>query len=535
MTAVSGYAWWQSGIIYQIYPRSFQDANGDGVGDLAGITSRLEYLQWLGVTAIWISPIYSSPMADFGYDVSDYTDIHPLFGTLADFDRLVEEAHRRDIRVILDYVPNHTSEEHPWFVESRSSRDNAKRDWYIWRDRKPDGSPPNNWVSHFGGIAWEWDKATGQFYLHSFLKEQPDLNWRNPGVQEAMLNVLRFWLNRRVDGFRVDVMWETVKDAELRDNPPNPAYKPGETNPYFQVLPLYNHDRPETHEQVRMMRRLLDEYEDKVMIGEIYLPVSQLAGYYGPADAPEAHMPANFHLLLSPWKARRIEQLVNTYEAALPPHAWPNWVLGNHDRPRIATKAGPAQAGVAAILLLTLRGTPTMYYGDELGIEDVPIRPEMVQDPVELNVPGMGLGRDPERTPMQWDASPNAGFSGAQPWLPLSADWLTRNVATQRGDPDSVLNLYRRLIELRDAEPALSVGSYTPVSADGSLLAWVREHEGKRFLVVVSLGTESHGFDPPNGIAGKIVVCTDVEREGQPVRGALDVGANQGLVIDVDG
>ena len=532
---VRGHLWWQWGIVYQIYPRSFQDSDGDGVGDLKGITSRLDYLQWLGVTAIWISPIFPSPMADFGYDVSDYVGIDPLFGTLADFDELVTEAHRRNLKVILDFVPNHTSEEHPWFVESRSSRENPKRDWYIWRDGKADGSPPNNWVSHFGGIAWEWDEATGQYYLHSFLKEQPDLNWRNPDVVEAMMNALRFWLERGVDGFRVDVMWETIKDDELRDNPPNPAYKPGVTNPYFKVLPLYNHDRPEIHGLVRMMRGVLEEYGgDRVLIGEIYLPVGRLVAYYGEKDMPGAHLPFNFQLVLLPWDARRIEDAVVTYEAALPDHGWPNWVLGNHDRPRIASKAGPAQAGNAAILLLTLRGTPTMYYGDEIGLEDVPIPAEMVQDPVEKNVPGLGLGRDPERTPMQWDATANAGFTPGRPWLPLSDDWRTRNVAVEADDASSILSLYTRLIKLRQSEPALMVGSYEAVTADAGVLAYVRAHEGKRFLVVLNLGADPATVAMPDRAhSGRIVICTAVEREGEEVAGTLEVRGNEGMVVKV--
>lgn len=535
LTGVPGHAWWQWGIVYQIYPRSFQDSNGDGVGDLKGITSRLDYLVWLGVTAIWISPIYPSPMADFGYDVSDYVDVHPLFGTLADFDELVTEAHARGLKVILDFVPNHTSEEHPWFQESLSSRDNPKRDWFVWRDAKPDGSAPNNWVSHFGGLAWEWDDLTGQYYLHSFLKEQPDLNWRNPEVVAAMMDVLRFWLDRGVDGFRVDVMWETIKDEELRDNPPNPSYKAGVTNPYFQVLPLYNHDRPEIHEIVREMRGVLEEYDgDRVLIGEIYLPVDRLVAYYGHEETPGAHLPFNFQLVLLPWDARRIEAAVAAYEAALPSHGWPNWVLGNHDRMRIATKAGPDQAGNAAILLMTLRGTPTLYYGDEIGLEDVVIPPWAVQDPVEKNVPGMGLGRDPERTPMQWDESPNAGFTAGTPWLPLGDDWRSRNVAAEAEDPNSILSLHRRLIALRQSQRALMTGSYNAIPADADMLAYLREDAGQRFLVVLNMGAELTEFRMPEGIdKGRIVICTDAGREGDDVGGTLELRGNEGLVLVV--
>ncbi|MBV9077236.1 MAG: alpha-amylase, partial [Methylobacteriaceae bacterium] len=358
--------WWKDGIVYQIYPRSFQDSNGDGVGDLAGITSRLGYIADLGVQAVWISPIYPSPMADFGYDVSDYTGIHPLFGDLADFERLVAEAHRRGLKVILDFVPNHTSDEHPWFIESRSSRDNPKRDWYLWRDPKPDGSAPNNWVSNFGGSAWQYDERTGQYYYHAFLREQPDLNWRNADLREAMFDVLRVWLDRGVDGFRVDVIWHLIKDAEFRDNPPNPAYHSGRPE-IESLLQEHSADQPEVHEVIAGMRRVIDSYQDRVLIGEIYLPIERLVAYYG-KDLTGAQLPFNFQLIQTAWNARAISRLVAEYEAALPAGGWPNWVLGNHDQPRIAARIGAAQARVAAMLLLTLRGTPTMYYGDEIGL-----------------------------------------------------------------------------------------------------------------------------------------------------------------------
>ena len=358
--------WWKRGVIYQIYPRSFQDTNGDGVGDLKGITARLDYLTWLGTDAIWVSPIYPSPMADFGYDVSDYCNIDALFGSLEDFDELVASAHARRIKVILDFVPNHTSDRHPWFLESRSSRANPKRDWYIWRDGKADGSLPNNWLSQFGGPAWTFDAATGQYYLHSFLREQPDLNWRNPAVREAMYDVLRFWLERGVDGFRVDVIWLLIKDAALCDNPLNPNYRPTEPG-IHRVLQLHSSDQPEIHDVIAEMRAIVDRYDERVLIGEIYLPIEKLVAYYG-KDLGGAHLPFNFQLIHATWRAPVIAKLVIDYEGALPAGGWPNWVLGNHDQPRIAARVGEAQARVAAMLLLTLRGTPTMYYGDEIGI-----------------------------------------------------------------------------------------------------------------------------------------------------------------------
>ncbi|HEX2090795.1 MAG TPA: alpha-amylase family glycosyl hydrolase [Longimicrobiaceae bacterium] len=529
---MSGYLWWQRGIVYQVYPRSFMDSNGDGVGDLPGITRRLDYLRWLGVDAVWISPFYPSPMRDFGYDVSDYTGVHPMFGTLDDFDRLLHEAHGRGLRVILDFVPNHTSDRHPWFLESRSSRDNPKRDWYIWRDPAPDGGPPNNWLSCFGGSAWEWDGATGQYYYHAFLKEQPDLNWRNPRVQEAMLDVLRFWLDRGVDGFRVDVIWHLAKDDRFRDNPPNPAWRPG-MDPYQQLVPVHTTDRPEVHEIITRMRRLFDRYEERVLIGEIYLPVERLVEYYG-ADLSGVHLPFNFQLILAPWDARHIAGLVDEYEAALPPGGWPNWVLGNHDQHRIATRVGPEQARVAAMLLLTLRGTPTLYYGDEIGMEDVEIPRHRVQDPLEKNVPGLGLGRDPERTPMQWSPAPNAGFTTGEPWLPMAGNYRVINVETERDDPRSTLTLYRRLIDLRRGEPALEVGRFEPVAAEGSVLAYVRRaRQGESdFLVALNLGRQPQTLRcPERAREGTIALSTHLDRGGERVSGELRLRGDEGVLV----
>jgi alpha-glucosidase len=513
-------------VIYQVYPRSFQDSDGDGVGDLPGIASRLDYLTWLGVDAVWLSPIFPSPMADFGYDVSDYCGIHPMFGTLDDFDRLVREAHNRGLKVLLDLVPNHTSSQHPWFLESRASRDNPKRDWYLWRDAAPGGGLPNNWLAFFGGPAWTWDEATGQFYCHSFLPEQPDLNWRNPEVQRAMLDSMRFWLDRGVDGFRVDVIWLMIKDAEFRDNPPNPEYREGQP-PIMSLLQERTADQPEVFDIIRMMRGVLDEYDERMMIGEIYLPTQRLMAYYGPAG-DLVHLPFNFQLILLPWRAEAIKPAVDTYEAALPTFGWPNWVLGNHDQPRIASRAGQAQAPVAAMLLLTLRGTPTVYYGDELGMPNVDIPPALYQDPQGINI---GISRDPSRTPMQWDASASAGFTSGAPWLPLAPDYAERNVAAQRDDPRSILTLHRRLLELRRAEPALSVGGYVPLPAAGDVLAYVRESGGRRFLVALNFGDHPQRLPLEAGLAGSVALSTRLDREGEPVADALDLRPDEGLVV----
>jgi alpha-glucosidase len=525
--------WWQNGVIYQIYPRSFMDSNGDGVGDLPGIRSRLDYAQWLGVDAIWISPIFPSPMADFGYDVADYTDIEPLFGTLADFDRLLAGAHERGLKVMLDLVPNHTSDRHAWFQESRSSRDNPKRDWYMWRDAKPDGSPPNNWLGNFGGSGWEWDAATGQYYYHSFLKEQPDLNYRNPAVVAAMCDVLRFWLDRGVDGFRVDVIYYMMKDGQWRDNPPNPRFEPGD-NPYLAQEPRYTYNQPEVHGLIRRFREVFDAYPERMMVGEIYLPYDELMQYYG-ADLDECHMPFNFELINLPWEAAALRAKVEAYEAALPPGGWPNWVLGNHDQHRIASRVGRAQARVAQMLLLTLRGTPTCYYGDELGMRDVDIPPEAEQDPFGRNVPGLGLGRDPERTPMQWDTTPHAGFTQGTPWLPVAADYKAYNVQVERGQADSTLQLVRRLLQVRRATPALNVGRYETVQTTApDVFAYLREADGRRTLIALNLGATEQRLDlSAVGASGTVAVSTHMDREGAEALDALRLRADEGLVLSL--
>jgi alpha-glucosidase len=520
-----------SGVLYQIYPRSFQDSNGDGVGDLRGVIQRLPYLVELGVDALWLSPVFPSPMEDFGYDISDYTGIDPLFGTLDDFDALVTEAHELGLRVILDLVPNHTSDQHPWFIESRSSKDNPKRDWYIWHDPGGEGGPPNNWLSEFGGSSWESDAQTGQYYYHAFLRSQPDLNWRNPDVRRAIHDVMRFWLRRGVDGFRVDVMWHLIKDDLMRDNPPNTDYGPGQ-QPYQQLIPLYSTDRPEVHDVVAELRQVIEEFDERVLIGEIYLPLQKLVAYYG-RDLDGAHLPFNFALISTLWNARAIAELINEYEAALPPGAWPNWLLGNHDRKRIVSRVGVDQARVAAMLLLTLRGTPTLYYGDEIGMPQVDIGSNQVRDPWEKNLPGIGVGRDGCRTPMQWDSTPRAGFSAAEPWLPLSPDLALENVATEGHDAASILGLYRALIVVRRAKPELALGSYKPVSADDNVLVFEREHQGQRLLVALNLGATSVAL--ATVAHGRILLSTFMDRHAEQVEGQLDMRGAEGVIIEALG
>ena len=529
MTAQPQTPWWKSGVIYQVYPRSFQDTNGDGIGDLAGVLRRLDHLAGLGVDAMWLSPVFPSPMADFGYDVADYCGVDPQFGSLADADAVIAAAHAREMRVILDFVPNHSSDQHPWFKASRSSRSDPKRDWYIWKDAKPDGSPPNNWQSDFGGSSWEWDEATGQYYLHAFLKEQPDLNWRNPQVVEAMLDVLRFWFDRGVDGFRIDVLWHIVKSADFADNPPKPGHvrRMGEM---FDQLQVNNTSQPEAHDLAARMREVADAYPgDRVLIGEIYLPLPELMAWYGAPDRPQVQ-PFNFQLINTPWEAGAIRRLIADYEAALPPGAWPNWVLGNHDRPRIASRVGEAQARVAAMMLLTLRGTPTVYYGDEIGLPDTPIPPDRVKDPAELRQPGEGVGRDPVRTPMPWSDAPNAGFTTGEPWLPLNSDWPTRNVAAQEADDGSMLSLHRALLAQRRARPSLALGEVKLVAATGDVVAYERTFGEERTLVALNLGTTPQVVPLPDWAHDTRLLCSTVGG-GQVVAGVLHLQANEGAVI----
>ncbi len=534
MKDTSQYLWWHTGIIYQIYPRSYQDSNGDGIGDLRGILQRLDYLQWLGVNVIWLSPVYPSPMADFGYDISDYNDIHPLFGTLSDFDELLDAVHLRGMKLILDFVPNHTSDRHPWFAESRSSRDSSKRDWYIWKDPGADGSVPNNWLSVFGGSAWEWDEQTGQYYYHGFLKEQPDLNWRNPEVQDVMLDVMRFWLEKGVDGFRVDVLWHLIKDQQFPDNPANPHYQ-AHMPTYDQLLPVYSTDQPEVHQIISRMRSLMDSYEARLMIGEIYLPIPKLMLYYG-VDNKGAHLPFNFQLIDLPWNAQKIARAVDEYEAALPAGGWPNWVLGNHDRPRIATRVGTEQARIAAMLLLTLRGTPTIYYGDEIGMHDVPIPFEEIQDPQGLNMPDKNLSRDPARTPMQWDCSTNGGFSSTRPWLRVDEAYERKNVQIERVDQHSMLSLYKRLIELRQKEQSLITGAYEPVECDEQTIAYIRRESGHAaFFVLLNLSNSAACFNnEARKINGVVEVATSPDLEGQIISGKIDLKGNDGVIVRLE-
>ncbi len=528
----NNFIWWKHGVIYQIYPRSYMDTNGDGIGDLPGILSRLDYLQWLGVDAIWISPCFKSPMDDFGYDVSDYRDIDPMFGTIADLDNLLAAAHERNIKVILDFVPNHSSHEHAWFKESRSSRDNPKHDWYTWRDAKPDGSPPNNWVAVFGGPAWEWDETRQQYYLHMFLKEQPDLNWRNPAVKAEMLDTLRFWLARGVDGFRVDVAHFCMKDPDLRDNPVNEGgttfFK--DKGAWDSLDHVHDSGHPDIHQLFREMRQVFDEFEHispRYSIGEIHLEDAEEWGtYFG--DGDELTMPFNFKLLSADWNAAAIRGVVDEMESVVPDHGWPNAVLANHDEPRIVGRYGKENARLAAMLLLTLRGTPTMYYGDELGMPDTHIPADKQQDPWGLRVPGLNLGRDPERTPMQWDSGQYAGFSEVEPWLPVGADLETYNVTTQQADSESTLNFYRNLLSLRKSEVALHAGDYQPLDGTpDNTYVYIRQAGDEKVLVALNFASTACEVALP--ASGTVLVSSHAESKLAGT--TLALAPNAGCII----
>ena len=495
--------WWREAVLYQVYPRSFADANGDGIGDLRGLTGRLDYLAWLGIDGIWLNPTYPSPNADWGYDVADYYDVHPELGTLADLDELVAAAGRRGIRVLLDLVPNHTSDRHTWFVESRSRRDSARRSWYVWADPKEDGSPPNGLMSTFGGPAWTLDEATGQHYLHSFLAEQPDLDWLNPDVRREFERIVRFWLDRGIAGFRIDVVHKTVKPRRVREAI---AVSPADPTPPA--------DPDELHALLREWRVLADAYgHQPVLLGETHVPeVAQMVAFYGTGE-DELHLAFNFPFVYAPFAAGPLSRVVATTERALPQAAWPVWTGSNHDAGRLASRwcgGDERKARCALLILLALRGTPVLYYGDEIGLTDVDVPRERLLDPVGVRGWPEKPGRDPCRTPMQWEAAPGAGFTaaGVEPWLPLG-DAAACNVADQRGDPRSTLSFCRDLLALRRSWPSLRSGPYAPVASRGPVWAWRR---GEDCIVAVNLGERHSRLDVESGT---VALHTRREREGE--------------------
>jgi alpha-glucosidase len=480
-----GSHWWQEGVFYQIYPRSFCDSNGDGIGDIRGVINRLDYLAWLGIDAIWLNPIMESPNDDWGYDVSDYTSVHPELGTLDDVDELIARAGKRGIRIVLDFVPNHTSSKHPWFEDARSSPRSTHRDWYVWADPKPDGSPPNNWLSVFGGGAWEYDEVSGQYYLHTFLDSQADLNWWNHEVKDAMEDILRFWYDRGIAGFRIDVAHGVVKDRLLRDNLPATKDHDARTRALGQVQ-LYNMNQPEVHDVIKGWRRLSDSFDPpRILVGETFLfDLAEVAKYYGRGD--ELHMAFNFPFIFAPFEAKPLRDVVELTESLLDPLAWPAWTGSNHDVLRFPTRwcrGDERKTRLALMMLMTLRGTPFLYYGDEIGLPNADMSYEDLKDPVGQRAWTNDKGRDPGRTPMHWSDEPGAGFTepGVTPWLPFG-DFRATNVATQRRDPSSILSLVRELIAIRKSRADLRTGDYESLDSPEGM--WIYRRGGATLVAL---------------------------------------------------
>ncbi|MFZ5658050.1 MAG: alpha-glucosidase family protein [Pseudomonadota bacterium] len=487
--------WWRGAVIYQIYPRSFLDTNGDGIGDLPGIIEKLDYVAGLGVDAIWISPFFKSPMADFGYDIADPRAVDPMFGMLDDFDRLLAKAHSLGLKVMIDQVLSHTSDQHDWFRESRQSRDNARADWYVWADARPDGTPPNNWLSIFGGVAWRWEPRRCQYYLHNFLSSQPDLNFHNPAVREAQLDNLRFWLDRGVDGFRLDSINFCFHDAQLRDNPPKPEHlRTGRgfaaDNPYAFQYHYYNNTQPENLAVLEDVRALMDRYPDVAALGEISSEdsLATMAEYVRPG---RLHMGYSFELLTDDFSAAYIRGTVERLEASMA-DGWPCWAISNHDVRRAVTRwggdaAGDALARQLVALVCSLRGSVCLYQGEELGLPEADVPFELLQDPYGIAFWPNFKGRDGCRTPMPWDGGAQAGFTEGAPWLPVAATHHPRSVAKQEADPQSVLNAVRAFLRWRRTQPALVEGDIRFLDTPEPVLAFVREHEGQRLLVAFNL------------------------------------------------
>jgi alpha-glucosidase len=523
-----GEAWWRDAVIYEIAAISFQDSNGDGYGDLPGLLQRIDYLKWLGVGAVWLTPIYTSPNQDFGYDISDFCAVDPRYGTMEDFEHVRDALHANGIKLILDFVPNHTSDQHAWFLESRTSRDNPKADWYVWAEAGPNGGPPNNWLSRFGGSAWEWCEARRQFYYHSFLTSQPDLNWRNEQVRQAMADTMRFWLDRGVDGFRVDASAVLIKDNLLRDNPADPEADDN-TPPPQKYTPVFTDDRPETMHCIEYIRGVLDEYDERLLCGEVQGKTDRIGHFYGNSK-PRLHLPLNFALLDTEWNAFALQATIDAYFNAIPDDGWPDFVIGGHDKHRVASKLGQAQSRILAMLLMTIRGTPFLFAGDEIGSEQVKIPRERIQDPFERLVKGFDLGRDPERAPLRWDDTERGGFTTDEPWLPLSED-RSRSVETQRRDTRSLLHLYRELIALRRTEPCLLHGEYRPLRAHNDIFWFARSLDQTEILVGLNLCREPRLWEWQG--SGVRLISSYLDREPAKVEGPIHLRPNEGVIVKI--
>lgn len=491
--------WWKNGIIYQIYPRSFQDTNGDGIGDLTGIIQHLGYLQDLGIDGIWLSPITPSPDVDFGYDVSDYHTIDPKYGNLQDFERLINEAHKRDIHIIMDLVLNHTSDQHRWFQESRKSVTNPYHDWYLWRDPNPEGGPPNNWYSHFGGSAWEFDETLGKYYYHMFNKHQPDLNWRNPEVRSMMLDIFRYWLDKGVDGFRLDVFNNYYKDKDFRDNPVQKGFHVRKFDAYEH---LYDTSQPEMIDVVKDIRAILDQYPERYVVGETFLADSAHARTYIGED--RLHAGFDYAYTHSDFSARAFGKAIQFWDALHGDEAWPNYFFNNHDTKRSSTRFAKGEDDrilkLLAAMHLTVRGTPYLYYGEEIGMRDISLTRSQIQDPVGKFYWPFYIGRDGCRSPMQWNAQENAGFTTGKPWLHVHKNYLVRNVANQSESQASLLNFYKQLIQLRRKHTALNAGDINLLDvADKDLLVYERSADAERVLVVLNFSRDIKTYQLPTG------------------------------------
>lgn len=533
----NNYKWYHKAVVYHIYTRSFKDSNNDGVGDLEGIIQKLDYLNnnngnSLGVGAIWLSPFYKSPQADYGYDVSNYRQIDPVFGNLEIFDRLVAECKKRDIRILIDFVINHTSKEHLWFKESRSAKDNPKRDWYIWKDPSPEGGPPNNWISVFGGSAWEYDIITGQYYFHSFLPEQPDLNWRSEEVQNEMKEVARFWLRRGVDGFRIDAIEHLLEDSYLRNDPVNPDFIPFVHDPYRHNEPLFSKNQKDLNYCIDGLCEVMGEFEDKFIVSEAYVDIPKIISLYR-ACSQKVHAPFNFNLMYRDWSALEYKKFINEFEQSLSVDDWPNYVFGNHDRPRLVSRLGEERAKIVATLLLTLRGMPFIYYGDEIGMTDVGITSGESKDRFAKRAGDIKLSRDPQRSPMQWSDGKNAGFSEAEPWLPIASDFKKKNVEVELGDPDSILNLYRALINFRNETPALQYGSYKSLDTDSpDIFSYVREYGNEKILIMLNFSDRT--IEEPLPFSSVELICsTFPSNKKEKIEGKLTLLAYEGCVMKI--
>jgi len=526
--------WWHGAVVYQVYPRSFLDSDGDGIGDLRGIINKLDYLAGgagsLGVDAIWISPFYSSPMADFGYDIADYYTVDAVFGTNEDFDELLKQAHERDIRVVVDFVPNHTSSQHPWFLESRSSKDNPKRDWYTWRDGRPEGGAPNNWESPFGESVWELDALTGQYYLHTFLKQQPDLNWDNPEVRRAMHEVAKFWLDKGADGLRVDAVSWLSKDPEFKDDLPNPHYVAGKDDPYSALLHNFSVRGPRLFDYLNELAELCASYGNRFMFTEAYPEVkgdiSLYLKYYENLRY-DICAPMNFEFISLPWEAQAYKEFIDSFQEALLPGQTPIYNMGNHDQPRLASRIGPEAARTAAMLLLMLPGMAFIYYGDELGMTNSALPADKLQDPF---VGVDGSSRDIARTPMQWSSENNTGFSASEPWLPVTPNYVDLNVGSERGDHKSLLNLYKALLKIHNDSDAAKHGSYRSLDVGPDVYAFVRENEDQRITTVLNFSDKNVDV-PSTALKGSLLLSTYLDNGSAEVHDDVKLRPYEGIII----